>query len=178
VQREAARGSTLPASSGEAAARRGHRWRLVFAVALAAFIGVALLGVFDPHQAEVTAEGGGFRLTVDHPSRSRPGLPTHWAVEVETVDGGPLPETITLATTSAYFTLFDENGFDPDPSAASDDGELTYVEFDTVPGAARLSASFDGRIQPGWQRGRQAETWLLVEGEPVVGVRYETRLWL
>jgi hypothetical protein len=171
-------GSTAPTDAGEGPGRRGHRWRIAFSVALVAFVGLGLVGFFDGRQGVAEVEAEGYRLAVDHPERSRLGLPTRWAVEVETVDGSPLPSTITLATTSTYFGLFDENGFDPQPTSASDDGELWYVTFDTVPGSDAFSASFDGRIQPSWQWGQAATTWLIVDGERVAGVRYDTRLWL
>lgn len=170
-------GSTAPPDPGHATGRRGYRWRIAFTVALVAFVGFGLLGWFDEQRSVAEVDAGGFVLRVEHPARSRPGTPTHWAVHVRSSDGSPLPSTITLATTSSYFHLFDENGFDPQPRAASDDGALSYVEFDTVPGAAAFSATFDGRTQPSWQRGQAATTWLIVDGERVAGVDYDTRLW-
>ncbi len=162
----------------EQAAKRGYLWRMAFAAVLVALVAAGLLGVFDPRYETAEATGGGFQLSVEHPSQSRLGLPIRWEVEVSTLDGSPLPEQITLATTSAYFELFDENGFDPQPESASNDGELTYTTFQTVPGSSTFSTSFDGRIQPSWQLGVQAVTRLMVDGVRVAEASYETRLWL
>ncbi len=162
----------------DSAAKRGYLWRMAFAVILVAVVAAGLFGVFDPRHTTQDATGAGFRLAVEHPSQSRLGLPVRWEVEVSTLDGSPMPEQITLATTSAYFELFDENGFDPQPRSASNDGELTFSTFQTVPGSSTFSTSFDGRVQPSWQMGVEAVTALIVEGARVAEVTYETRLWL
>ena len=64
-----------------------------------------------------TAQGGGYELTVTYGQVSRGGLATPWSFEVHRPGGFDGP--ITVSTTSSYLDLFDENGFDPEPSTST-----------------------------------------------------------
>jgi hypothetical protein len=168
---------TTPTTSGHDDARRGARWRALFAVVLVAFLVAAALNVFGVKSATVAAEGGGYSLEVTFAEVSRPGLATPWSVEVRTDDGRPLPEQITLTTTSSYLEMFDENGFDPDPDSSTTDAERSIWTFTTEPGSDVLVVSYDFRLEPGIQPAGSATTELLdEEGEVLVAVDYETRV--
>jgi hypothetical protein len=140
-------------------------------VTLAVFVGLGAAGVWGVRTRAVSASGGGYELTVSYAVVTRPGLATPWAVEVRR--GGGFDGPITVATTGAYFDLFDENGLDPDPAAATTDGDLLVWEFDPPTGDT-LTITFDARLAPSVQAGGSARTIVLVEGRPVVEVRYRT----
>ncbi|MBA2313068.1 MAG: hypothetical protein H0V97_09760, partial [Actinobacteria bacterium] len=62
---------------------------------------------------------------------------------------------MTVATTLDYFELFDENGLDPDPSAATVSGELLVWTFDPPEGET-LTVALDARLGPAVQSGSTA----------------------
>ncbi|HEX9885807.1 MAG TPA: hypothetical protein VGA70_04935 [Longimicrobiales bacterium] len=167
----AAESSTVITQVSLARLRRARMLRRVGLGMLFAFLGLGALNVFGVRSAQVSVTGGGYELTVTYAAMSRPGLATPWSVEVRRAGGFDGP--VTVATTAAYFELFDENGLDPDPSAATTDGERTIWEFEPPPGEV-LEISFDARISPAVQRGGSAETAVLVGGRPVVAVSYTT----
>ena len=157
--------ATLGDSRRHRTARRGGLILLVGFLLLGA---ANLLGV---RSSSVTASGGGFELTVTYAAVSRPGLSTPWAVRVRRPGGFDGP--VTIATTDQYFNLFDENGLDPDPDAATATPGLLIWEFEP-PAGEELTVSFDARLEPASHLGRSAETSILVDGAPVVSVRYTT----
>jgi hypothetical protein len=165
--------STFPESDGLEAARRGSVWRRVFMLLLALHLLLALLFVYGPKTREVSASGAGYELTVRYASRSRPGLAAPWSVEIRR-DGAFRNQPITVSTTSSYFDLFDENGFDPDPiSTRTEDDDLVW-EFEPPKGDT-LEISFDARIEPAVQLAwKDATTAVLVDDKPVVSATYRT----
>lgn len=166
----------VPTEPSAVPLRRVRRWRAgrrLFATGLAVFLALGLLGVLGVRSAEVEAAADGYELTVAYTAVSRPGLATPWSVEVRRAGG--FDEPITLATTSAYFDLFDENGLDPDPATATQDAERVYWTFEPPPGEV-LAVSFDARIEPAAQSGQPATTAVLVDWQAVVSVDYRTRV--
>lgn len=151
--------------------RRARTLRRVGIGALMVYLAMGALNVFGVRSDAVTATGGGYRLTVTYAAMTRAGLATPWSIEIERAAGFDGP--VTVATTSEYFDLFDENGLDPDPSSATDDGERIIWEFEPPPGDT-LAISFDARVGPAIQVGKEAETAVLVDGSPIVSVRYAT----
>ena len=151
------------------------RWgRRAFFAALSAFLLLGLLGAFGVRTREVRAEGGGYELSVRHARVTRGGLATPWAVEV-TRPGGLAVSTIQIATTAAYFDHFDENSLDPEPTAAASDGEWTVWTFEVPEGATTFEVSFDARMEPGVQLDSvEATTELIIDGNPIASVDYET----
>jgi hypothetical protein len=136
-----------------------------------------LLGLFGVHTREVSAQGlDGYELTVRYADRARPGLAAPWSVEVRRAEG--FDTSFTIATTAAYFDLFDENGLDPEPASATVDGEMLLWEFEPPEGQV-LELSFDARIEPAVQSlwPPEAVTRLIVEGETIAEVRYRTRVF-
>ena len=169
--------STAPPPRDRAGLRRARALRWLFALGLVGFLLVGALGGFGVRHREVHASGGGYELTVRYATLSRPGLATIWSVEVRRSDGAPLEEPVVLATDAAYFSIFDENGLDPEPASARTDGERIVWEVEPAEGATAVALEFDARIEPGMQlTGKRGTTSVLVEGEPVVTVAYRTRV--
>jgi hypothetical protein len=162
---------TAPGESDLGRSRRARALRRTFLALLAVFLLLGATGTLGVRTGHTTATGGGYELTVTYGKVSRPGLPTPWSFEVRRPGGFDGPVTVT--STSKYLDLFDENGFDPQPSKATSTQDLVIWEFDPPPGDT-LTVSFDARIEPSAQWGRSGETAVLEDGKPVVIARYRT----
>ena len=151
-------------------ARSGRR---VFVALLFIFLGLGATGVFGSRTGSVSAAGRGYELTVTYPSVTRPGLAIRYAVRVRHAGGFTGP--IELMTSSEYLDLFDENGFDPEPSEITTTAADTIWTFDTFRGDV-LTVSFDARTEPARESGRSGTTTLMVQGDRIVSVRYSTKV--
>lgn len=165
--------TTTPEVVSISTIRRARNLRRVAIGLLMLFLLGGLLGFWGVSSETKTASGGGYDLSVEYASVSRPGLATPWSVKVQRRGGFDGP--ITIATDGRYFDMFDENGFDPQPTSEINDGEMLVWEFDPPEGDT-LNLSFDARIEPAAQSGRDGLTQVRVGGRPVVSVSYHTRL--
>jgi hypothetical protein len=134
---------------------------------------LALAGVFDVREGEVSASSGPYKLTVRYSKVSRAGLATPWEVEVRRPGGIDRP--FTISTTQSYFELFDTNGLDPQPAGTTSDGEDLRWRFDP-PGGDTFRVFYDARLQPTVQSGDSAATSLIIDDRTVATVRYRTRV--
>jgi hypothetical protein len=164
---------TKPERIGLDRQRRARAGRRLVTAALFALLVAAAANLLGMRTAAVTATAGGYRLSVTYGAVSRPGLATPWAVEVRRAGGFDAP--ITIGTTRRYLMLFDHNVFYPDPSKVTATRDRVFFEFDPPPGDT-LRVTMDGRIEPTEHWAQTAETSVLVDGTPVVTVRYTTRL--
>ncbi|MGH8990831.1 MAG: hypothetical protein ACRDYV_05700 [Acidimicrobiia bacterium] len=162
---------TAPEDNDYRRMRRARTIRRTFMALVAAFLLLGLSGTLGVRTRTVTAEGGGYELSVTYGQVSRPGLPTAWGFEVHHPGGFDGP--ITISASSAYLDLFDENGFDPQPAKVTATPDAVIWEFEPPPGDT-LAVSLDARIEPAAQWGRSAVTSVLEEGRPVVSARYKT----
>ncbi|MGH9042466.1 MAG: hypothetical protein ACRDZ3_19795 [Acidimicrobiia bacterium] len=162
---------TVPADNDFRRMRRARSVRRVFMSLVAVFLLLGLSGMLGVRSRSTTVVGGGYELTVTYGQVSRPGLPTPWSFEVRRPGGFDGP--VTLSTASEYLDMFDENGFDPQPSKVTATPEAVIWEFEPPPGDT-LAVSLDARIEPGVQWGRLGETSVLEDGEAVVTARYKT----
>ena len=162
---------TAPEEPNLLQSRRARTARRAFLVVLFGFLAVGLTGRLGVHTRTATASGGGYELTVTYGQVSRAGLATPWSLEIRHPGGFDGP--VTVATNSKYLDLFDENGFDPEPSKSTATADEVVWEFDP-PDGDTLGISLDGRVEPGVHRGRTGETSVLVDGKPVVTVKYKT----
>lgn len=140
-------------------------------VALFVFLATGLAGRLGVLSRTATARSGGYELTVTYGHVSRGGLATPWSFEVHRPGGFDGP--ITVRTSSSYLDLFDENGFDPQPSSSTATPDAVIWEFEP-PDGDTLGVSLDARLEPAVQWGRMGETSVLVDGKPVVTARYKT----
>lgn len=131
-------------------------------------------GLLGQKTGTVSDTGSGATLEVEYPVITRPGLDSPWSVTVTRSGGFAGP--VRLRTTSAYFDLFDENGFDPEPTASLQDD--TWIEWEFAPPAGdTLAVGFDARLSPAIQSGAEATTELLdAGGETLASVTYRTRV--
>lgn len=136
------------------------------------FVALGLLGVFGVRTATVRASGGGYELEVRYARVARSGLAVPWSVTIHRAGGFDGP--VTLASTSSYFDLFDENSLEPDPESSTTDGERVIWELSPPEEGDTMEVSLDTRVGPNVQVGTSGSTAVLVEGRPVVQVRYKT----
>lgn len=163
--------TTVPRDTDLGRVRRARTYRRAAIALLALFVLLGVAGVFGSRSGTASATGGGYSLAVTYPAVTRPGLAVRWAVEIRR-EGG-LGDQVTLATTGSYFDLFDFNQFYPQPSEETNDGASMIWTFDTAGGEV-MRITLDGRLEPARQDGAEAVSSVLVEGRPVVSVRYRT----
>ncbi|GAA3594833.1 hypothetical protein GCM10022223_07430 [Kineosporia mesophila] len=156
--------------------RRGRAVRRAMVTVLTLFVvtgATGLLGVRTRTTTASTDAGGGYTLSVTHAWISRAGLDTPWQVTVTHPGGFDGP--VTLATDVHYFSLFEAQGFTPEPDSETSGGRYVYQQFAPPPGDT-LTVQFDAYIQPSSQHGEKAETALLIDGREMTRVAYRTRL--
>jgi hypothetical protein len=151
--------------------QRARLGRRIIITALVLFLLAAALGAFGVRTRTVTSAGGGFELTVEYATVTRPGLATPWSVEVRRPGG--FDDPIVIAVSSEYLDMFDENGLDPDPSKAT--SYPGYVEWSFEPPSTdTLSVAFDARLEPARQWGRPGTVQVINNGRPVTEVVFRT----
>lgn len=162
---------TAPEETNLLQSRRARTARRLFMVVLSAVVVLGLAGQLGVRSRTTTVRGGGYELTVTYGQVSRPGLATPWSLEIHHPGGFDGP--VTVSTKTNYLDLFDENGFDPEPSSSTATSDTVIWEFEP-PDGDTLGISLDARIEPGAQWGRTGETSVLVDGQPVVTAKYKT----
>jgi hypothetical protein len=151
---------------------RARRLRRIGLAVLAVFVVAGLFNVFGVRTGTVSADGGGYRLTVEYAEVTRPGLATPWIVEVRRPAGfdGPL----TLVIDAVYFDRFDFNQMYPEPASVSPRGDEVLLGFDAVEGDV-LRVAFDGRATPTFVLAlARGSTGLEVDGRELARVDYTT----
>ena len=157
------------AAQGRAAiwARRG------FLLALLAFVLCGATGLLGVRTATTSTEEDGWSVAVEHAATARAGLDAPWKVTV-THPGG-FEKDLTLAVTADYFDIFETQGFEPEPSDETRDGDTLYLTFATPPGDTFV-LSYDAYLQPSAQTGRDGTVAVLVDGDRVATTDFRTRL--
>ncbi len=144
-----------------------------FLALLVAFVLAGLAGLLGVRTATTSAREAGWSLSLRHASVARAGLDVPWEVTV-THEGG-FGKEVTLAVTGDYFDIFETQGFTPDPSEATRDGDTLYLTFTAPPGDTFVVA-YDAYIQPASQVGRDGTVSVLDHGESVASVDFDTTL--
>jgi hypothetical protein len=165
--------STLRDRRSVAQNTRGRAVRRATIGVLSVFVALGAAGVFGMKSTSVSTDRGGYHLSVAYARVSRAGLDTPWRVTVRHPGGFSGP--VTLATTASYFSMFESQGLSPEPIADTIAGRYEYQQFSPPPGDT-LTLVFDAYIQPASQRGRSAQTVLILDGHEVARVSYRTRL--
>lgn len=131
--------------------------------------GIAVYGVDTDH---ARARADGWELDVRYGTRTRPALATPFDIEVRRAGGFDGP--VTVAVTSDYLAMWDENGLDPEPSSVTQDDQFLYWTFEPPPGEV-LVVSFDARIEPAAQNGQTGRVAVVdPSGAEVVAVDFRT----
>jgi hypothetical protein len=137
--------------------------------------GLDLLDTYGVDDAHVRATAGGYELDVRYATVSRPGLATPFEITVTRHVGGEDP--VTVAVSSSYLSMWDENGLDPTPAESTSTERDTLWTFDVPSNDETLRISFDARIEPAAQTGKPGRVAVVDEtGADVVSVSFRTRL--
>lgn len=155
--------------------RRDRLLRRAGLVALSLFVLAGLLGLLGTRTATAEGEGGGYRVSVEHASVTRPGHAVPFEVRVERPRG--LGDEVRLRLSSRYFDLFDENALDPQPAEHTAGDGVEELVF-TAPAGDVFVLSVDTRVEPARQRGEHG--WVAVlddAGAELVRVPFRTRVW-
>lgn len=147
--------------------------RLVLAVLLV-FVVAGLAGYLGDRTTTTSTVAGGYVLKLEHASAARAGIDVPW--EVTVVREGGFDKELELAVTGDYFDIYETQGFAPEPSESTRDGETLYLTFDAPEGEV-FTLSYDAYIQPASQLGKDGTLSVLdEEGVPAASLTFETRL--
>jgi hypothetical protein len=166
--------STMPEEHTRARIVRARLIAAVWIAILAIFVAAGLAGFFGVRTGIASATSGGFRLEVEYPRITRSALPMKWQLTLSRVGG--FDGRVRIATTIGYFELFDISWLHPAPAEERSAGGRTVWIYDPPPGDS-LVLLLDGRIGPGLESGRAANTAVSIDGTRVVDVSYETMVW-
>lgn len=170
---------TLPTSTLQDLESRGQDlaglWgRRAFLALLSLVLLAALGGLLGVRSDTVSAAEDGWSLELEHPTVARAGLDVPLTATVR--HEGGFGDVVTLALTGDYLDIYEEQGFQPAPSASRRDGETLYLTFDAPAEGEVLVVAYDGYVQPAAQRGRDATLAVLTDGREVAAVSFRTRL--
>jgi hypothetical protein len=163
----------------EAAHRKASRARVgrrLFAVLLAAFLVLGVLGVFGVKSGTKAGSGGGYDVDVTYARTTRPGVSTPLDIEI-THDGGiPESQPVRVAISSAYVDVLQIARISPEPSSSTADADRVVWEFDP-PSGDTLAVHLSAEIDPSADAGRRHGTISLLEADSdraVTSVRFTT----
>ena len=140
---------------------------------LALVVLAGLVGALGVHTASATASEDGFTLTLDYPAIARAGLDVRW--ELHVVKPGGFGDGLTIALGADYFSIFEAQGWYPDPSTQTRTADLLLLTFDPPPGD-EFVLSFDAYVQPASQRGSPGSAAIWLDDRQVARIDYRTRL--
>jgi hypothetical protein len=111
---------------------------------------------------------------VVYPRVARAGLDVPW--EVTVTHPGGFGDELELAVDGHYFDLYESQGFRPQPSDETREGDTYYLTFSAPPGDT-FRVYFDGYIQPGSQVGRSGWVAVVRDQRLLARTDYSTLLW-
>ena len=168
--------STLPERLDPARLRRARTLRRLGLTALALFVLAGVTGLLGTHTSETAVSAAGYELTVTYPRISRPGHAVRVQVEVRK-EGGFQDEPVYLRYSTAYFEMFDENAFTPQPESETAGPGWTEDEF-SPPDGDTLVMTVDTRVEPARQRGEDGQVSVVDDdGVVLVTASFSTFIW-
>lgn len=147
--------------------------RRTFLTLLLMFVLAGAGGYLGVRTATESDAADGYELSLRHATIARAGLDVPW--EVRITHHGGFGKDVVLAVTGNYFDIYETQGFTPEPSDATRDGDTLYLTFAAPPGDT-LTVSYDAYIQPSSQLGRDGTLSVVEDGSPVVSIDFDTRL--
>ena len=166
-------GSTLAGIETRTEGRLAIWSRRGFVLLLLLFVLAGAGGLLGVRTSTVESSAGDYDLSFRYASTARAGLDVPWQVTL--THAGGFSHDVRLAVTGDYFDVYETQGFTPEPSDATRDGDTLYLTF-SAPPADTLVVSYDAYIQPSSQLGRDGTLSVLEDGSPVVSVDFATRL--
>lgn len=148
--------------------------RRVSVALIGGFVLAASVGLLGVRTDVVSAVGNGYQLSVHYSSVSRPGLATPFSIEV--LSESPLPEEVTIITSSPYLALFDDNGMEPQPTKSFNTDGWTSWTFAIPPDSHVLRVDLDARLEPAVQSGGDATVAVVINDRRMASVDFTTRV--
>ena len=142
---------------------------------LVVFVVVAATGLLGVHSRTATSTAGGFTLTVEYAVVARAGLDVPLRITVASDE--PWEDELTLSVSRSYLAIFETQGFHPEPSAETSQGDDVWLTFDTPPLGGPFIVDYDAYIQPASQQGSPAVIAVIVDEQPVVSLDITTLLF-
>jgi hypothetical protein len=156
--------ATAPRDDGLAASRRSLWWRRGVITVLALFVLAALTQQLGVRTDTVRAQSGDLEVTVRYADRARGALAVPFSIDVEHAGGFSGP--IEVRTSQRYLAIFDDNGFEPEPTDVTTEAGDVIWTFDPPPGDT-LAIVLNARIEPGVFGREEGSTSVDAEGETV-----------
>jgi hypothetical protein len=154
--------------------RRGLILRRAVLTLIAIFVGLGAVGVFGVKSKIVSSSSDAeYQVSVRYPSRTRAGLPA--SITIRARHDGGFDGPVVIAITRSYFGLFDEQGFRPDPDAATSEGPFLVYEFEPPDEGDTFTLSVDMIVETGRHFGNDAVVQLRdQEGDTLASVSLDT----
>lgn len=166
-------GSTVDQVESRSPNERSVWARRAFLTTLLVFVVAGLGGFLGVRTEVVTATEQDYLVSLRHASLARAGFDVPWQVTVR--HAGGFDQTLELAVTGDYFDIYETQGFSPEPSESTRDGDTLYLTFE-APEGDTFVLSYDAYIQPASQVGRDGAVSVVVDDAPVATVEFQTRL--
>lgn len=166
--------STLDDVRPSAKGPHPHWGRRVGLSILLLIVLLGAVGALGVHSHTNSSSAGGYTLSVTYPQVARAGLDTPWRARVHRAGG--VNADLTLAVSSAYFRLFETQGFYPTPDSTTNDGDYVYMQFTKLRPGRDFVLEYDTYIQPASQLGKSGTVRLIIGGHEVVRTSFHT--WL
>lgn len=148
--------------------------RRAFLAVLAVLVGAAGVGVLGTRTTTTSATGDGWSLRLEYAAVARPGLDVPFTATVG--HEGGFGDHVTLALTGDYLDLYETQGFHPEPSSTTRDGDTLLLTFDPPPAGEVMVVSYDAYIQPTAWHGRSAVLSVVSDGRRTATVHLDTHL--
>lgn len=116
----------------------------------------------------------GQHLRLEYAQTSRPGQDVPFRIRLTRPEG--LDPEVTLAITGDYLRLYETQGWYPEPSEQTRNGEWLYLTFATQ-GQPEMVIDYDAYIQPNAVLPRDGQLAVVLEGEPVEPLSFRTFLF-
>ena len=166
-------GSTIDQVESRSPNERSVWARRAFLAGLLVFVLAGLAGFLGVRTDVVTDAQQDYEVSLRHASLARAGFDVPWQVTVR--HPGGFGQDLELAVTGDYFDIYETQGFAPEPSESTRDGDTLYLTFD-APEGDTFVLSYDAYIQPSSQIGRDGALSVVVDGAWVATVEFRTRL--
>lgn len=166
--------STLDDVRPASADPRSLLWRRAGFGILVLFVGAGLFGLLGDREGVVEGSSGGHDLRLEFAQSARPGMDVPFEITLTRERG--LDAEVTLALTGDYLDMFETQGWYPEATDMTRDGEWVYLTFATE-GQPVMVIDFDAYIQPNALLTRSGQLAVVVDGEPVDPLSFRTVLF-
>lgn len=144
--------------------------RYVALVVMAGLVLAGVVGALGVRSRVAVASNGELELQARYGHLVRPGLASPLEIVVRAAGSEPLPPELRVEMSASYLAMFDENGFEPEPSEAwSSDGRVIWT-YEVPDGERELAISLDARIEPAVQWSRRHGVVTVYAGEHPLSV--------